>query len=167
MTHYTIKYGRFLGYYMTGCGENTGDGEEQGMRGAGRRACSDDQLVPEVWVTWKISGGDFFAVAAQPQQKNPPAKALKLFRVKAAVLTLRSCVFCSGSVGGFTFAHLSVRLPRNFTSKHLAQASFGVVWLNLLRACVGEDRETWRVWSRNETDRQYTYNSDSYYNHRF
>ncbi|MFC2053007.1 tyrosine-type recombinase/integrase [Chloroflexota bacterium] len=62
-----------------------------------------------------------------PKTKRPikRAQALKLFRVKAAALTLRSCVLCSGSVGGFTFAHLSVRLPRNFTSKHLAQASFG------------------------------------------
>jgi len=92
-------------------------------------------------VTCKISEGDFFADAAQPQRKNPPAQALKLFRVKAAMLTLRCCVFCSGSVGGFTFGYLSVRLPRNFTSKHLAQAWFGVVWLKVLRASAGEEGE--------------------------
>jgi hypothetical protein len=37
-------------------------------------------------------------------------------------------------------------LPRNFTKiKHLAQALFWVVWLNLLWASAGKDRETWRV----------------------
>ncbi|MEA3357379.1 MAG: hypothetical protein U9Q67_02995 [Patescibacteria group bacterium] len=45
---------------------------------------------------------------------------------KAAMQTLSNCVFCSGNDGGFTFAHLSVRLPGNFTSiEHFAQASFG------------------------------------------
>ena len=48
-------------------------------------------------------------------------------------------------VGGFTYAHLSVCLPRNFTSKHLAQELFGVVWLTILRASVCKDGETRRV----------------------
>ena len=97
--------------------------------------------VPEVWVPWKISEGDFFADAAQPQRQNPPAPAKKLVRVKAAVLTLRCCVFCSGRVGGFTFGCLSARLPGNFTSKHLAQSSFGVVWLTLLWASAVRTRK--------------------------
>ena len=76
-------------------------------------------------------------------EKIPRHKPWKYFRVKAAVLTLRSCVFCSGSVGGFTFGYLSVRLPRNFTNiKHLAQALSGVVWLTVLWGRAGKDGET-------------------------
>ena len=72
-------------------------------------------------------------------------------------------MICSGSVGGFTFGCLSVSLPRNFTNiKQLAQALFGVVWMTLLRASAGKEGETWRMWSRNETDRQPPYNSNSY-----
>jgi len=50
--------------------------------------------------------------------------------------------------------HLSVWLPKKFTNiKRLAQALFGVIPLTLLSTSAGKDRETWRVWSRNETDR--------------
>ena len=88
---------------------------------------------------------------------------MKYFRVKAAVLTLRSCVFCSGSVGGFTFGQLSVRLPRNFTNiKHLAQGSFGVVWMTFLGVSASKEGETWRVWIRKESYRQYPYNPKTF-----
>jgi len=62
---------------------------------------------------------------------------------------MSSCVFCSGSVGGFTFAHLS-----KTKIKHLTQASFGVLWLTFFFASAGKEGEAWRMWSRNETGQQ-------------